>query len=170
MTDVFVNVPWVSERVDALSAAACVELFSAYGSDLTPVAKVQPRDELLLSGVIGCIGGGLRATCLIAANESLLHGSCPCTCQPRDWIGEMANQLIGRLKMKLLEHGVDVTLTTPLAFSGVQLTPSPRGSARPSLFSCATGFVMLWVEVDAIENFEFGEPQPTAETGDLILF
>jgi hypothetical protein len=169
MTDVFVSVPWVSERVDALSAAACIELFADYGSNIAPATIPEIRDELL-SGVIGCIGSGLRATCLLAATETLLRKSCPCTCQPRDWVGEMANQLIGRLKMKLLEVGVDVTLTTPLAFSGVQLTPSPRGTVRPSSFACEAGVVMVWVEVDAIENFAFGPPQPTAATGDMILF
>ena len=86
-------------------------------------------------------------------------------------MGEIANQLIGRLKMKLLGQGVDVTLTTPLAFSGVQLTPSPRGSVRPCLFTCESGFVMVWMEVEATQKFRFGAPCAIAgETGEMIVF
>lgn len=171
MTDVLVHVPWVSERVDSLAAEACIELFAAYGKDITPARSVELGDELILSGVIGFLGSGLRGTCLLAANESLLHSSCACADHVRDWIGEMANQLIGRLKMKLLGFGVDMTLTTPLAFSGVQLTPSPRGSVRANLFTCESGFVMVWMEVEATQNFVFGAPCPiSAEAGEMILF
>jgi hypothetical protein len=171
MTDAFVDDSPVSARVGALSAEACVELFAAYGTEITLAATTAVRDELTLSAAIGFVARGLRATCLIAANEGLLNTSCPCSCQARDWMGEMANQLLGRVKMKLLGLGVDVTLTTPLAFSGVQLTPSPRANVRPSLFTCDSGFVMLWMEVEASQSFEFGAPcAQVAKTGDVILF
>jgi len=171
MTDAFVADVPVGTRIGVLSAEACVELFAAYGTEITPAATAPPRDELTLSAAIGFIAKGLRATCLIAANEGLLNASCPCSSQARDWMGEIANQLLGRLKMKLLGIGVDVTLTTPLAFSGVQLTASPRANVRPSLFTCDSGFVTLWMEVEAAQSFEFGTPcAQGAETGDMIFF
>merc|ERR1712146_853533 len=39
-----------------------------------------------------------------------------------DWIGELANQLLGRLKNKLLSWNVEVALSTPVLVHGAQLS------------------------------------------------
>jgi hypothetical protein len=162
----------VKARVDGLAAEACIELFGAYGHDLAPATDVLDfQDDLVLSAVIGFGGGGLRGTCLVATNQGLLRSSCPVFCRARDWVGEIANQLIGRLKMKLLRNDVDVMLTTPLAFCGVQLTPSPLSTARPQAFVCSTGFVTVWLEIDVARTFAFGSLRPLpGETGELLVF
>ena len=97
----------VSGRVGALVAEACVELFGAYGVLLSPVeAGLDEGDENVMSGVMGFVGTRLRGTCLLSSAKSTLDASCPAGNRARDWIGELTNQLVGRLKTKLIARGV----------------------------------------------------------------
>jgi hypothetical protein len=121
--------------------------------------------------VIGFVGNNLRATCLIAANHGVLQTSCPAGCQLKDWVGELANQLAGRLKMKLLAHGVEIALTTPLTLSGVRLQPLPRGDFQPLAYVAASGFFVTWLEIEATEDFALGPERPNdLEVGEFLLF
>src|ERR1051325_573288 len=109
-----------------MAAEAWIELMAAYDVELTSAAEgwATRAEEGKLFGVLGFRGRGVRATCLIGAELSLVEASCRARGRPRDWIAELANQLVGRVKMKLTSHAVSVTMTTPLALSGGAVTPS----------------------------------------------
>jgi hypothetical protein len=161
-------------RVAELGANVCVDLFAAYGVSLVPGSYPwATSDERLLSGVIGFVGQGIRGTCLLAGNEAVLAASCPEAGRLRDWVGELANQLAGRLKIKLSAFGVDTWLTTPIVVSGVRLEPLPRGKLEPTVFVVAEGPVMVWVEVELDHGFALVEPQaemPFSGEGEVHLF
>jgi len=161
-------------RVGSLAASACIELFGAYGVELVDSGtRWELSDEPVLSGVMGFVGSRLRGTCLLASAAGPLAAACPQGGRVRDWIGELTNQLVGRVKTKLLARGVEVALTTPIILSGARLQPVPRGPLLPTVFSSSSGFVLVWIEAEAAGDVEFGSEHPRRENsgeGDILLF
>ncbi len=163
----------VNQRISKLASSACAELFAAYGLELQPSDRSwADSDERLLCGVVGFVGRKLRGSCLVAGGEQPLGASCPSGNQLRDWVGELANQLAGRMKTKLLAHNVEVSLTTPIVISGVRLEPLPRSNVEPAVFISDAGAVLVWAEVETREDFVLGSEHPSASTGegDVLLF
>jgi hypothetical protein len=155
-----------------MAAQAWIELMADYGVELSMASDGWEArdDEAKLFGVIGFGSKGVRATCLIGAERALVDASCRTSGRPRDWIAELANQLVGRIKMKLLGHGVSVTMTTPLALSGVRVTPLPRFGEDPVAFSSAKGAALLWLEIEADDQFVLSPARPlSVEPGDLVF-
>jgi hypothetical protein len=155
-----------------MAAQAWIELMADYGVTLSmaPDGWEAQAEEAKLFGVIGFGSKGVRATCLIGAERALVDASCRTSGRPRDWIAELANQLVGRIKMKLLGHGVSVTMTTPLALSGVRVTPLPRFGEDPVAFSSAKGAALLWLEIEADDQFVLSPARPlSVEPGDLVF-
>src|SRR5205809_4308547 len=85
--------------VEGFAHDACASLFEAYGVALQDVEPgMPPSDRLVLTAVIGFTGPGLRGTCILASTEQPLSRSNPVSGSLRDWIAELSNQLIGRVK------------------------------------------------------------------------
>jgi hypothetical protein len=161
----------VTERVQELAALAGAELLQAYGVTASRVEGWVQTDELLYSGVMGFFSRTLSGTCLLAAPEATVLAAAPPEARPRDWVGELANQLVGRLKAKLLARGVTIAMSTPIVVSGLRVTPLPRGNRVPAVFETATGRVLIWLEVEATEDFHWGEErQLLGNEGDLLVF
>jgi CheY-specific phosphatase CheX len=167
--------PEVQKVVEAFASEACVSLFHAYEVSLTAVDAEAPLAfPIVLTGVIGFTGPGLRGTCIVASTEGPLRQSNPTDGSLRDWIAELANQLVGRVKNHLLRGGADVYVTTPVVMRGEHLAPLPRFVLKPQAFATPEGGrVFLWVEVEAKPDFELSEVRqssaPVAE-GDALLF
>jgi hypothetical protein len=163
----------LASHVADLTASSCVELFAAYGVILKQSdAEFISSDEVLLSGVIGFVGPGLRGTCLLVGNRLPIELSSPQKDHTRDWVGELTNQLVGRLKRKFLGYGLEVALTTPVVLSGVYLRPIPRRELSPRVFSTDSGSIMVWVEVEAEPGFELGPAVSDSSNaeGDVLMF
>ena len=163
----------IEVKIGAFGADACTELFGAYGVSLSATRKSWTEsDERLLSGSMGFVGRHVRGTCLLATTEKTLADSCPTQGKLRDWIGELTNQFVGRLKIKLLACGVEVFVTTPIVLSGVRIQPLPRGRLEPTVFSSPRGDVLVWVEVDTDQGFALGSLHPGRSNveGEVILF
>ena len=158
-----------------MTGGCCVELFAAYGLVLLPGAPdFVNSEETLLSGVIGFVGPEVRGTCLLVASRAPIELSSPKNKQAntRDWIGELTNQLVGRLKRKFLGHNLEIMLTTPVVLSGVHLRPLPRSELAPRVFTTESGSVMVWVEVEAEPGFAIGPPvsDMAGTEGDILVF
>jgi CheY-specific phosphatase CheX len=167
--------PKAQRILDTIAVEACVGLFGAYGVALEPVAHSAQAHEgrVLYCGVIGFTGDGLRGTCLLATTDEPLGKSNPIGGRPRDWIAELSNQLVGRIKNRLLAHGAEIYTTTPVVLRGEHLAPMPRNELEPSSFRSENGAVYVWVEVETEEGFELSET-PAARAGmsegDALLF
>ena len=75
--------------------------------------------------IIGLGGQKLRGSVVLSIPSPLLAGSHP-TGQNTpeelaDWLSELANLLLGRLKVQLLERGISIELGTPVTLSGTAL-------------------------------------------------
>ena len=152
---------------------ACVELFAAYGVPLTPRdTRLKSPQDLVYSGVMGFVGRGLVGTCVLIGEVAPLEASCPDGGRLRDWVGELANQLVGRLKVKLLGRGLPVVLSTPLVFSSVRIEPMPRGNLKPAAFDTPRGTIVVWVEVEADEKVALDSERPSGvgTEGDILIF
>lgn len=162
----------VTEEIRRLAAEAGVELFRAYGVELAvaPEGWVE-TDELLLSGVMGFVEEHLSGTCVLAAPKDALMATAPEGARPRDWVGELTNQLVGRLKSKLMGLGLTVAVSTPVVLAGIKLSPLPRGDASPSVYSSPGGRVLVWLEVEVDPAFVWGTPEESlAQEGDFLVF
>lgn len=93
-----------------------------------------------------------------------------------DWVGEVSNQLLGRIKNKLLRFGTSVAMATPSILVGNSLvSKAPRSGSRIS-FKFESDQGVLGVVVDAIlapgykfEIIETSAANPEKE-GASILF
>ncbi|HEY0466462.1 MAG TPA: chemotaxis protein CheX [Polyangiaceae bacterium] len=162
----------LASQIADMTGNCCVELFAAYGVTLNANdADFIVSEEVLLSGVIGFVGSTLRGTCLLVGNRSPIELSSPQKEHSRDWVGELTNQLVGRLKRKFLGFGLEVALTTPVVLSGLHLRPRPRGRLLPRVFSTDSGSIMVWVEVEAEPGFELGPAisDSIGAEGDVLM-
>lgn len=162
----------ITNEFQDLAATACLELLEAYG--VKAAASGQPwtaTNEVMLAGVMGFVSERLLGSCLIAGSHDVLMATAPKDARPRDWVGELANQLVGRLKSKLLGRGVTITMNTPVVLSGISLRPLPRSEVAPTVHSTPAGQVLVWVEIDAEPEFTWGEPLDVpALEGGLVVF
>src|SRR5262249_60168914 len=67
----------------------------------------------------------------------------------RDWVGELSNQPLGRIKIELLKRGVEIYLTLPAVLLGQHLAPLPRAQLKPLKFTLSHGAAAVWIELEA---------------------
>jgi hypothetical protein len=164
--------PDVTEEIRRLAAEAGIELFRAYGVELAPApGGWVETEELWLSGIMGFVEEHLSGTCVLAAPRDAIMATAPGGARPRDWVGELTNQLVGRLKSKLMAHGLTVAVSTPVVLAGIKLSPLPRGDAEPTVYSSPGGRVLIWLEVEVEPEFVWGKPEEgLPQEGDLLVF
>jgi hypothetical protein len=164
----------VASSVTEIVDSACQQLFEAYGLPLTPLRGAdRVPGALVLCGVMGFVGSGLRGACLLAGTREPFDKSRPSEGSPRDWVGELTNQLMGRVKLKLLKRGTEIVLTTPIVLQGEHIAPLPRKHLVPSIFAAPVGHVLVWLDLETKEGFQLapeseGELEPAE--GDALFF
>ena len=167
----FVERSETTRAIQALAGAACIELMQAYGVQLSPTQGWVESDEVMYSGVMGFVGDRVRGTCLLAAPQGTVQAAAPKDAGARDWVGELSNQLVGRLKAKLMARGATIALSTPVVLRGVKLSPLPRTDVAPVVFESTAGKVLVWLEVEIEDDFQLGEERALkASEGELLVF
>src|SRR5262245_41188432 len=105
------------------SFEAGMALFSAYDVDLHPMtgnARDRCKDLNLIS-IIGFAGRQLSGSLVLGSSEEPLTLSMPRGSTGRGWIAELANQLLGRMKNKVLARGIEFYAMPPAVVSGTHL-------------------------------------------------
>ncbi len=175
------------EVINRHLAAATVELFAAYGVHVTHIATgrdVAPTgDGDCVASTVGYEGEGIRGSILLLSDvpsASALSASLAGDTTDESLcatIAEFSNMLLGRLKMRLLAHGVTLRLAIPWA--GMSL----RERALTLLGDASTwhrfrgdaGEVFVRIDVTLDPGFAMAEG-PTddltdaPDEGDVILF
>jgi CheY-specific phosphatase CheX len=159
---------------DAATDGAVRELFSTYGIELGRIdVGLQPSVSFVTCAVIGFSGPAVRGTLAVALTGGLAERTNPIGASGnlRDWVGELANQLLGRIKLALLDQGLDIYLNLPAVLKGEHLAPLPRRDAQPMTFSAADGFVGVWIEIEARPGAQ-GNPGSghRPQSGEAIVF
>jgi hypothetical protein len=164
--------------IDDLVYDCAQELFSAYGLDVTPRSRddFPSPEDLALCGVMGFGGKQMRGALVLASTREPLEITNPggLTSQ-RDWICELANQLMGRVKNRLVALDVEIWLSTPAGLTGENLCPMPGKLRAPQVFAANTGFVCVWIDCELSDGFELpASPssvvEPAMSEGEALIF
>lgn len=164
--------------LDDLVFDCCKDLFSSYLLDVAPRHRSDfpATEQLSLCGVMGFGGRQMRGALVLATTrEPLEHTNPGSFTSQRDWVCELSNQLMGRVKNRLLTLGVEIHLATPAGLSGDNLCPSPSKLRAPQVFAAANGFVCVWIDCEYLDGFELptapleSYEAPVAE-GETLLF
>lgn len=162
--------------LEQIIVSSTEELFEAYAMPLRRLDEppVVEGSEITYLGIIGFAGRSLRGTLLLApATLALTESNWRTRGELRDWIGELSNQLLGRIKNKLLRCGVEMHVTIPLTMRGSQLAPAAtRGELMAFSFDAEPGRVAVWLDVETAEGFkiEFSDDSEQNLEGDAIVF
>jgi hypothetical protein len=164
--------------IDDLVFDCSCELFAAYQLDISPRGRSDfpATEELAVCGVMGFGGKSMRGALVLATTrEPLEHTNPDGFGSQRDWVCELANQLMGRVKNRLVSLGVEIHLATPAGLSGENLSPAPSKLRAPQVFAAANGFICVWIDCEFIDGFELpAAPLPEAESamaeGDAVVF
>lgn len=129
MSDVDDTVP--SGPVDASAFAlvlkeAAIELLGLYGVRLRPLEPDEPRGALKdddLVAILPFAGPVLTGQLLLAGTADVIAHTLPSADMRTpefllDWTGELSNQILGRVKERLLRRGADLGVETPTVYVG----------------------------------------------------
>ncbi|MBP6633023.1 MAG: hypothetical protein KBG28_12400 [Kofleriaceae bacterium] len=159
-----------------LACDACLELFAAYDTPITPISPLETNAAFYLCGIIGFTSERLAGALVLAASQATIERSNPLgPGSPRPWIAELTNQLGGRFKRRLLGRGIEVWLSTPIVMRGNHLAPVPRlpsVAPEPSCAVAGADAVCVWVEADWAPGLTLdGEPLPiVGAESEVMLF
>jgi len=161
------------------------QLFQAYGTRLTPEAEGEAdpgTEQLELAGVLGFVGDKLHGTITLATSRDVMQGvieNVPGVESVEDWLAELTNQLLGRVKGRLLHCGAPVFSSTPVVVAGHELevkmgrhTVNCRHQFKAE-FRAESGTVQVWLGAEVERGFALNERaggERGAEEGDLLLF
>jgi CheY-specific phosphatase CheX len=171
--------------LDEMLCNATIAVFTHYGVALarlgpSPALHIRAQDAV---GIIGFNGDLLRGTLVIATSTELVERTCPGAGdravppkdRARDWIGEMSNLVLGRIKVAFARRGVALGLSTPVALTGehIRLGAVKKSRTHAWDFGSPEGKVRAWLEVDFEPGVQLGpeaDSPPELAAGDPVLF
>ena len=170
----------VREAIDEL-------LRSTDGLTAYKFASAQDSPEATLPtaviSVLGFSGEQMKGSLVISCERKLLEKSHPNNAMGMpigdeditDWIGELANQMLGRLKNKITIYGCSFSMSTPTTMSsnGLKLTKPKNGSSLEIRYTGDLGELVIHflAVIDPIFNFDTTQKKMDAKKeGDSILF
>lgn len=168
---------------------SCQELLGEYAVSVEPTLLDERGccADCVVAGAIGFGGDGIKGSLVLASTFPVVRATVPAQVSPArepdqavlaDWIGELSNQLLGRVKNRLLLHGVALVMSTPVSLIGERIAHSGQSAERhqQAAFAAPQGIVRTCLEV-ALEREVLIEEQPcpresagVAGEGDVLLF
>jgi len=164
--------------LDAAATDAAVELFAAHRATITLVPAPDahtPMVDLAALGIVRFTGPALTGTAVVGTSMSTLRRSNGRGTSDRDWVAELANQFVGRFKLKLLRAGFELWSMAPVTVSGRLLATavSQPQFAPLSFRDSKGGSVGVWIEIELDGALTITAPPAAGEIpseGDVILF
>ncbi|MFT4702901.1 MAG: CheY-specific phosphatase CheX [Bradymonadia bacterium] len=165
--------------LEKLLETCLLGLFKVYGIEMERVISSDDVPCPSLAGIVGFSGERMRGTMLLAAPTQTLQA---CSCHggrlidPDDWVGELTNQLMGRVKNAGYELGLEFAMSTPVAVRGVALQfRSPDvGDVWQLFFACEHGLTRLRLSAEMLQGFSLGRSdgaaRQSAAEGEVLLF
>jgi hypothetical protein len=162
--------PDLAEQIEAIVGECCVNLFSDYGVEMIAADAALPAN-LQFCATVGLTGSHIRGSLLLATTHEPLELAGDEPRILRDWIAELANQMVGRIKNRLIGMGTTIFYSTPVMLRGEHLAPLIH--QPPSLlFRANGGVVSVWFDVDVDPALVLAESRDTvaAREGEALLF
>ena len=159
--------------------ASCVEAVVASAGFRTKyLGTVQKRDRCWAEtvSIIG-LTGTLRGTLILSMPNALLartHPTGGTTFEAtEDWSSELANLLLGRLKSRLMTHGVTIELSTPVSVSATAFRFA-RFAGVPVVHEFEAADIPFQVIFESIATpdalFATEDPSAVVAPGELVTF
>lgn len=161
-----------STLLQQLSIECAHEMLRDLGIDVAIVPDVPLGVELVQCSVVAFYSDLLRGNVVVAASTRRLSALGAMEDSP--WTGELANQLLGRIKNRLLRYGVDAALGVPVTLNGrfVRIELRSHQGRPPEVFAVEDGYVTFWIDVECEPSLEL-EEQPLedcAVEGGFVAF
>jgi len=90
----------------------------------------------------------------------------------RDWLAELTNQLLGRVKNRLLALGTVIHCSTPVVLGGERIAPI-QSQPLGHLFTADGGVVSVWLDTLIRPDFQLSPSDDVSalgREGDTLLF
>lgn len=165
------------EIIERNMTRSAIELFGAYGVDLRVAPAAALEDAVVnIASVIGFTSSRLRGSTAIATSRKVTGLTLPAGIDGADWLGELANQLLGRFKNMMFACDVDLTLSTPLSIFGrdLRFSLNPGSDSFDLMFECEHGIVAVSLNGklngEALVEREQSEDEAAHSAGDMMLF
>lgn len=160
-----------------LAVDSAMALFRAYGVWASPTdpATGKTAGETRLATVTHFSAKGVSATLVLGCTIEPLRRSNRFATADGDWIGELANQLFGRMKTKLLASGLELKADSTAVAQGDQVaTVLAAPDVRPT-FLCGSdgGAICVSVSAQVAYDFVLSGKAPIGEIlaeGQVVLF
>jgi CheY-specific phosphatase CheX len=167
------------QMVKDLYSQVCSELLAAFGLTAT-IEEASGHEPCVaesgMCSLLGATGDGIKLLSSLQADRQLLAvlhpaGSDKVSRQElEDCCGEINNQLVGRLKNKLLGYGCEVALGLPTLVTGDNLSAAAPGKSNISHYRCKTkaGSMNLMLATLVAPEFDLREV-PVAADGESVM-
>lgn len=166
--------------VDGLAQDATAALFDTYGVKVVQdgPAAAKSLQAVPLISVIGFSSDVLSGSLVLALPQSVAERTLPVAgVSLSDWSGELANQLLGRLKNQLLKYKVVLNMSLPVVLSGdgLRLLATKHQITRYYSFSSDAGKVFIRLDMEMSPDFRFtaddgATSEGVVDEGELLLF
>jgi hypothetical protein len=162
-------------KLEEVVDSACEQLFHAYGLTAVRDTTHEPV-SLALCGIIGVFSESVCGSVILATTHDALTASSPMGASfRRDWIAELTNQLLGRVKNLLLRRGLVCHLSTPVVLRGERIALLPHGDedTPPLRYRVGGGTACVWLDVEIDANFHLTDdavPEAAVAEATAIMF
>jgi len=161
-------------RIDGFISASTLDLFGSQGVKME--ALPSGANEMIepLASSIGFTSDNMKGVLVLVMEKPLVIACLPANLRRNvcsdellaDWVGELSNQLLGRLKTRFLASGLQIVLSTPIVFVGREM----RHFFRPSPIQRKLGFggageAAVELLANYERDFEIVEGESSAEPG-----
>jgi hypothetical protein len=166
--------------VDGLVMDAARALFETYGVklDLDGSPAERTLQSVQLVSTIGFSSPTISGSLLLAIPNVVIQQTLPTQdANLADWSGELANQLLGRLKNQLLNYEVAINLALPVVLSGdgFSLPAKTRRLTRHFSFVSEWGRMFVRTEmelcptIELVRQTQVGD-KASVDEGELLFF
>jgi hypothetical protein len=149
----------MSVTFESLFKDTAAELFRSLGLEITATGIDAPPGEVL--AVISFASPRERGTIVLEVSPGIFAARQGA--DPAASLAEVTNQLMGRLKNRLLAFGVELSMTLPVTVSGKGLEPGLAGGVRPLTWRFSTGHASAWLQSSLT-----GELTPALEQVEVL--
>ena len=161
----------LDRQLETVVAECCATVFSHYGVSIA-MTDQPPRSSFEYCATLGFTGNDMRGSLLLASSHEPLFLAGDDSALTRDWLAELANQVLGRIKNRLLAMGTTIYYATPISLRGQHLA---RLDAQPPslLFDANGGIVSVWFDVDVNPGLVLSATADaciTVAEGEALLF
>lgn len=173
------------EKLLELVSASVTEFFESVGAPATlvPTGDAPSDDQATFSASLGFSGDAIKGALVVIAGAPLLAATNPqrefvktfIDSDHGDWIGEMANQIVGALKRRASGYKVDFLLSTPTVVHGksIEVTRSQKEQPAVTWYKVGPNIARIHFAASLTEAAKFeGEPETSdqAASGDTLFF